>query len=63
MPKTKKQFEVLVETKILVDAFDEDAARKKVEKALGSRRDLAPDVSATSSLWIYDVDPVAAATD
>ena len=53
MAKTKKTFRVEIEMKLDVDAFDEASAKKKVEKLLGSRRALAPDVEATGDVWTY----------
>jgi hypothetical protein len=55
MPKYKKPFEVLVEAKLAVDAFDETAARTKVERAFADGRVIADDVSATANTWTYDV--------
>ncbi|HEX4979593.1 MAG TPA: hypothetical protein VFV35_05965 [Acidimicrobiales bacterium] len=54
MAKTKKTFRVEVEAKLDVDAFDEDSAKKKVEKLLGSVRSLGADVTATGDVWTYD---------
>ncbi len=53
MPKRKRPFEVEVEAKLTVLAFDEGSARKKVERALASGRKLDADVEATGSLWTY----------
>ena len=53
MAKSKRQFEIEIEAKILVDAFDETSARKKVEKALAANRRLDSDVAATGSVWTY----------
>ena len=41
MPKQKRSFEVEIEAKLTVHAFDEASARKKVEKAFSSGRSLA----------------------
>ena len=54
MPKMKRTFQVEIEAKLLVDAFDEASARKKVEKALGRARALDTDVRATGEVWTYD---------
>ncbi len=54
MPKMKRTFQVEIEAKLLVDAFDEASARKKVEKALSRARVLDPDVRATGDVWTYD---------
>lgn len=56
----KRTFRVEVEAKLLVDAFDEASARKKVEKALGRARALDTDVRATGEVWTYDTTPVTA---
>ncbi len=53
MPKQKRPFEVEVETKLTVQAFDESSARKKVERALATGRILDTDVEATGALWTY----------
>jgi len=53
MPKQKRPFEVEVEAKLMVLAFDEGSARKKVERALGTGRSLDPDVEATGAVWTY----------
>lgn len=53
MAKTKKTFRVEIEAKIDVEAFDEASAKKKVEKLLGSRRELGADVEATGDIWTY----------
>ena len=54
MPKMKRTFQVEIEAKLLVDAFDEASARKKVEKALSRARSLDADVRATGEVWTYD---------
>lgn len=46
MPKQKRPFVVEIEAKLTVYAFDEDSARKKVEKAFASGRPLGVDVDA-----------------
>jgi hypothetical protein len=53
MAKTKKTYRVEIEAKLDVDAFDEASAKKKVEKLLGNRRDLAVDVQSTGDVWTY----------
>ncbi len=53
MAKSKRHFEIEIEAKIRVNAFDEASARKKIEKALGARRQLGDDVSATGAVWTY----------
>lgn len=55
MPKQKRPFEVEIEAKLTVYAFDEDSARKKVEKAFSSGRSLGPDVDAGDGIWTYTV--------
>ena len=55
MPKQKRQFVVEIEAKLTVQAFDEDSARKKVEKALASGRVLGVDVKAGPGVWTYAV--------
>ncbi len=53
MPKQKRPFEVEVEAKLTVFAFDERSARKKVERALATGRNLGTDVEATGAVWTY----------
>lgn len=53
MAKTKKTYRVELEAKFDVEAFDEDSARKKVEKLLGSTRSLAADIASTGAVWTY----------
>ena len=53
MPKQKRPFEVEIEAKLTVLAFDEDSARKKVERALAAGRKLDADVGATGEVWTY----------
>jgi len=55
MPKQKRTFQVEIEAKVTVEAFDEASARKKIEKALTSGRSLGPDVAATGDVWTYAV--------
>ncbi|HET7486418.1 MAG TPA: hypothetical protein VFJ85_00715 [Acidimicrobiales bacterium] len=54
MPKMKRTFEVEIEAKVLVDAFDEASARKKVEKAFGKTRPLDTDVRSSGEIWTYE---------
>ncbi len=54
MPKMKRTFQVEIEAKVLVDAFDEASARKKVEKTFSRARTLDPDVRASGDIWTYD---------
>lgn len=51
MPKQKRSFVVEIEAKLTVEAFDEDSARKKVEKAFATGRPLGVDVSAGAGVW------------
>ena len=62
MPKMKRTFQVEIEAKLLVDAFDEASARKKVEKTFGRARPLDADVRATGEIWTYDAAIKAAET-
>ena len=55
MPKQKRAFVVEIEAKLTVRAFDEDSARKKVEKAFASGRPLGVDVQAGAGVWTYAV--------
>ena len=55
MPKQKRPFVVEIEAKLTVQAFDEDSARKKVEKAFATGRPLGLDVSAGPGVWTYTV--------
>ena len=57
MPKQKRPFVVEIEAKLTVHAFDEDSARRKVEKAFASGRPLGPDVDAGAGVWTYAVVP------
>lgn len=56
MPK-QRPFVVEIEAKLTVHAFDEDSARKKVEKAFTSGRVLGADVNAGARVWTYVVVP------
>ena len=53
MPKQKRSFDVEIEAKLTVHAFDEASARKKVEKAFSSGRSLGADVEAGDGIWTY----------
>ena len=57
MPKQKRPFVVEIEAKLTVHAFDEDSARKKVEKAFSGGRALGVDVNAGAGVWTYVVVP------
>ncbi len=58
MPKRKRTFEVLIEAKLSVQAFDKESARRKVERSLAKGRMVDADVTATGDVWIYDASPV-----
>lgn len=60
MPKQKRPFEVEIEAQLTVYAFDEDSARKKVEKAFSSGRPLGADVDAGDGVWTYAVKSTSA---
>jgi hypothetical protein len=51
VPKRKRVFEVEIEAKLNVLAFDEESARKKVERALGAGRNVGADVESTGVVW------------
>lgn len=53
MPKSKRRFEIEIEATLAVAAFDEDSARKKIEKALAGGRSVGPDVTATGKVFTY----------
>jgi hypothetical protein len=55
MPKQKRTFEIEIEAKLTVDAFDEDSARKKVERALSANKSIDADVRSTGHVWTYHV--------
>lgn len=50
----KRTFQVEIEAKLLVEAFDEASARKKVEKTFSRARPLDADVRASGDVWTYD---------
>ena len=62
MPKQKRPFLVEIEAKLTVHAFDEDSARKKVEKAFASGRPLGVDIHAGAGVWTYAVVPAEQAS-
>jgi len=55
MPKAKRTFEVEVEATLLVDAFDEGSARKKIAKTFARNRRLDADVRSSGDLVANDV--------
>ena len=55
MPKRKRPFVVEIEAKLIVHAFDENSARKKVQKAFASGRPLGVDVNAGPGARTYAV--------
>jgi hypothetical protein len=57
MPKQKRPFQVEIEAKVTVLAFDEASARKKVERALAAGRKVGTDVEATGVVWTYATTP------
>lgn len=59
MPKRKRRFEVLIEAKLAVDAFDEASAQRKAERSLGKGRRIDSDVGATGEVWSYEAVPLA----
>ncbi len=54
MPKRKRTFEVLIEAKFTVHAFDASSARRKIERSFAAGRPIDADVTATGDLWVYD---------
>jgi PadR family transcriptional regulator PadR len=63
MPKRKRSFEVLVEAKLSVEAFDESSAQRKVERAFGRPRMIDGDVWTTGQVWIYEATPQEASAE
>jgi len=63
MAKKKRSFVVEIEAKLVVHAFDEDSARKKVEKAFSTGRTLGVDVDAGAGVWTYAVVPPTEASE
>lgn len=59
MPKNKRNFEVEIEATIRVAAFDEDSARKKIEKALAAGRTLGADVASAGKVFTYSASQVS----
>jgi hypothetical protein len=57
VPKRKRLFGVEIEAKLNVLAFDEESARKKVERALDAGRDVGADVESTGVVWTYATTP------
>lgn len=53
VPKQKRSFSVEIEARLQVLAFDEDSARKKIEKAFAAGRDIGTDVTTTDAIWTY----------
>lgn len=51
MAKQKRPFVVEIEAKLTVHAFDEESARKKVERAFANGRALGIDVEAGAGVW------------
>lgn len=58
MPKNKRNFEVEIEATVRVAAFDEDSARKKMEKALAAGRTLGADVASAGKVFTYSASEV-----
>ncbi len=58
VPKRKRPFEVLVEAKLTVDAFDAESAQRKAERSLPRGRRLDPDVVASGDVWSYEAVPL-----
>ncbi len=56
MPKRKRSFEVLIEAKLSVQAFDRESARRKVERALAAGRTVDTDVTSSGQVWVYEND-------
>lgn len=54
MPKMKRTFQVEIEAKLLVDAFDERSARKKIEKSFSQNRLLDADVRSSGEILAYE---------
>lgn len=62
MPKNKRDFEVEIEATVRVAAFDEDSARRKIEKALAAGRVLGPDVASAGKVFTYATTPLDGST-
>lgn len=54
MPKMKRTFQVEIEAKLLIDAFDEGSARKKIEKSFSQNRLLDADVRSSGEILAYE---------
>ncbi len=54
MPKRKRAFEVLIEAKLTVHAFDASSAQRKIERAFSKGRLIDADVATTGHAWVYD---------
>lgn len=54
MPKQKRSFEVLIEAKLTVEAFDEASAQRKVERALSKPHLVDPDVWTTEQIAVHE---------
>jgi sugar lactone lactonase YvrE len=59
VPKRKRLFEVEIEAKLNVLAFDQESARKKVERALDAGRNVGADVDSAGVVWTYAATPQA----
>lgn len=59
MPKRKRRFEVFIEAKLAIDAFDGESAQRKAERSLTKGKRIDTDVAATGEVWSYDAVPVA----
>jgi hypothetical protein len=57
MPKQKRTYLIEIEAKLVVDAFDEASARKKVERAFAANKSLDGDVKSTGHVWTYHAAP------
>jgi hypothetical protein len=53
MPKQKRSFDVLIEAKLSVEAFDEASAQRKVERALAKPHLVDADVWTTGQVSVY----------
>ncbi len=57
MPKQKRSFDVLIEAKLSVEAFDEASAQRKVERALARPHLVDADVWTTGQVSVYGATP------
>ncbi|MDP9388665.1 MAG: hypothetical protein M3Q48_12320 [Actinomycetota bacterium] len=62
MPKRKRRFEVFIEAKLSVDAFDGESAQRKAERSLARGKRIDADVAATGEVWSYEAVPAAEPT-